>query len=141
MPEHICAGGRQRLVDAEINVPTLAGIATSDLVSSVAKGSKHLGHRIVYQDVAISQKQDLGATVLPGPVPSAVPQLPANLESDTSLASPCRKRGKNALLPQQDCFDHPIDGDLLVITRQLARDQIEWLQHMRSGVLGQVGSG
>ena len=86
LPEHIGAGGGQRLVDSEIHIPALTGVAASNLVPSVAKGCEHLGHRVVNQDVAVSQKQNLRSAVLSGPVPAAVPQLPADLESDAGLA-------------------------------------------------------
>ena len=108
LAEHIGTGGGQGLIDAEVHIPALAGVAACDLVPGITKGREHLGHRVIDQNVAVSQKQNLGATVLTGAVPTVVPQLPANLECDAGLASAgCQCGGY--VSAEEDGLDDPID--------------------------------
>ncbi|MNG14772.1 hypothetical protein D3C84_985520 [compost metagenome] len=53
LTEHVFVGSAQRLVDAEVHIPALANITTSNLVASIAKGREHFGHRVIDQDVAV----------------------------------------------------------------------------------------
>src|SRR5690606_14746360 len=75
---------RDGLVDREIHVAALDRHAASYLVTGVAKRAEILCHRIVDQDVAISEKQDLRVPVHPFGIPACRPQLPADLEGDGS---------------------------------------------------------
>ena len=138
LAEHVGGGGRKRLIDAEIHVPALAGVAATDLVPGIAEGREHLGHGVIDQDVAIREEQDFGAAVFTRAVPFAVPQLPANLEGHIGLARAGGQRGEDAFLPQQDGLNHALDGDALVVTRHLAGDQIERLQQVLGSLMRQL---
>ena len=122
LTEDVFTGGGQGLVDAEVHVTALAHVAACDLVPGIAEWREHLGHRIIDKDVAVGQEQYFWTAIFAGAVPAAVPQLPANLKSHAGLAGAGRQRSQNALLPEQDRFDHTIDRDVLVITRHLAGD-------------------
>src|SRR5690606_16277591 len=133
LAEHVFVGGGQGLIDAEVHVPALANVAAGDLVASVAKGREHLGHRVIDQDVAVGQEQDLRAPVFAGAVPAAAPQLPAHLKRHAGLAGAGGQRGEYALLPQQDGLDHAVDRDLLVVARHLAGNQVEGFEQVGGG--------
>ena len=85
-------------------------------MACIAEGGEHSGHRVVDQEVAVGEEQDLGTTILTTAVPAAVPQLPADLESDAGLAGTCGERGQNAFLPEQNRLDDALNGDCLLYT-------------------------
>ena len=138
LTEHVGVGRGQRLINAEIHVPALAGVTAADLVAGIAEGREHLGHGVIDQDVAIREEQDFGAAVFTRAVPFAVPQLPANLEGHIGLARAGGQRGEDAFLAHQNRLDHALDGNLLVVTRHLAGGQIEGLQQVLCPILRQV---
>ena len=80
------------LIDGEVDFPPFADFAVGDLPSGIAERSEGLVLRIVDQDVAVGQIENLGAAVFAGPVPEGVPELPANLEGDQGLAGAGRHR-------------------------------------------------
>ena len=161
LAEHVFVGGGQRLIDAEVHVPALAHVAPGDLVAGIAKRREHLGHRVIDQDVAVGQEQDLRAAVFAcavdprhpwrGPCgrtacvqicsrricPAAVPQLPAELKRHAGLASAGGQGGEHALLAEQDGLDHAVDRDLLVVARHLAGDQVEGFEQVGRGGIRQ----
>lgn len=61
---------RDGLVDREIHVAALDRQTAGDLVTGVAKWAEVLCHRIVHQDVAISEKQNLRVPVDPFGIPA-----------------------------------------------------------------------
>jgi hypothetical protein len=115
----------------KVHVPALADIAASYLVAGIAERREHLGHRVIDQDVAIGQEQNLRAAVLARAVPATAPELPANLEGHAGLAGAGGQRGEDALLAEQNRLDHAVDGNLLVVAWHLAGCQVEGLQQMR----------
>ncbi len=56
LPKSLFVGGSERLIDAEVHVAALTRVASGNLVAGIAKGRKHLRHRIVHKDVSIRQE-------------------------------------------------------------------------------------
>ena len=107
-----------RLVDGKIHLPPVADLASwLSWMRALSKGCEILVLRIVDEDVAIRQIKDFGPTWFSPAVPQGVPQLPANLKGNHSLAGAGRHRDQNPSLPSEDRLDHPIDGDLLVVAK------------------------
>jgi hypothetical protein len=76
------------LVDGEVHLPAFDGLAVLDLVPRVAEGGERLVLGIVDQDVPIGQEEDLRPAVLACPVPSGIPELPADLKGDDGFPVP-----------------------------------------------------
>lgn len=67
-------------------------------------------------------------------VPARVPELPADLECDDGLAGTSRHGQQNTLLTTSDCRDSSIDGDFLVVARNLANEVVARREKSLSGV-------
>ena len=63
-----------------------ADLAALDLVAGIAERGERLVLRVVDQDVAVGQEEDLGPAVVAARVPGGRPELPADLEGDDGLA-------------------------------------------------------
>lgn len=105
----------KRLVDREVHFATLYDFARFDLIAGITKGSKNTVLRLIDENVAICQVEDLGSPVFSGAVPARGPQLPANLEGDDCFPRPRRHSKENALSSLEDRLDRTLDGDVLVI--------------------------
>lgn len=76
------------LIDREVHFAALHNLAAFDLVTGIAEGREDPVLGRINQDVAVGQIKDPRTPVLPGPVPTRRPQLPANLKSDGRLPVP-----------------------------------------------------
>ena len=73
LAEYVFAGRAQGLVDAKVHVPALADVAAGNLVAGITERREHLGHRVINQNIAVGQEQDLRTAIFAGSVPAAVP--------------------------------------------------------------------
>ena len=73
LAEYVFAGRAQGLVDAEVHIPALADVAPGDLVAGITERRKHLGHRVINQNIAVGQEQDLRTAIFARAIPAAVP--------------------------------------------------------------------
>src|SRR4030042_5704496 len=78
-----------RLIGCEINLTALVNYSILNLPAGVPKWSEGLIFRIIDQDVSISQIENFRAPVFSSPIPTSVPELPADLEGNERLASSC----------------------------------------------------
>ena len=123
------AAGHEGLEDGEEDVAVLrhAALLADDL--GVDPHQRVFGEGrervvgLVGEDVAVGQEQDARtagrlAFALPvGEVPSALEQLPGELEGDEGLAGAGRQRQQDAVLPRGDGLQRAPDGDVLVVAR------------------------
>jgi hypothetical protein len=74
------------LINREVHLTAFVDLAVLDFPASIAKRSKHFVFGIVDQNISIGQIKNFRAAVFAGAVPAHVPELPADLKSDGSLA-------------------------------------------------------
>ena len=107
------------LIDGKVHIPALDRPATPDFLPGVAERAKVLCHRIINQDVAVGEEQNLGSPARPFGVPACRPELPADLERDRGLARAGTQGQENALTPLQNGLHRAIDRGLLVVAERL----------------------
>ena len=105
-----------RAVGSSTDVPSSRSMVLelgAELRHRFSEGAEVVDHRLIDQDVAISQKED--AFLAPG-----FPQAPDDLEGGVGLAGARRHDEQDAVLALGDGFDGLVDGDALVVARLLA---------------------
>ena len=107
------------LVGGEIHLTALDDFALN-LPAGIAEGGELFVLRIVYEDGAVGEVQDAGATRLAGAVPASAPELPADVEGHIRLAGTGWHVDQHMALAAGDCGDDAVDGDLLVIAERLS---------------------
>ena len=119
------------LVDGEVHLAAFDRPRRLDLVARVAERREVLSFGSSTRMLRSARKRIRGLRCSPVRFQRARPELPADLEGDDGLAGPRRHRQKNRRLPR-DGLDRSIDGDLLVVPRRLAADDVVW----RRGLVG-----
>ena len=104
---------RKSLIDREIHLPAFHHLTGLDLVAGIPERGEDAVLRIVHQDVAVGEEQDLRPAVLAGAVPAGVPEFPTDLEGDGRFSRAGRHGEQLADDSQDDAFDGAVDRDLL----------------------------
>ena len=116
-----CPG--DRLIQRQIDFVVLLDLTVGDLVHRFTERGEILLHGLINKNVPIGQKED----ALPG---FGLPKTPDDLESSVCFAGSCGHHEQDALLPLGHRFDHPVDGDALVIARlPINAGDMIWLLH------------
>ena len=105
------------LVGCEIHLAPHVGDAMLDLPARVTEWPEGFLLRVVDQDRAIGQEEDLGSPARSCAAPPGVPELPADLEGDHRLAGARGHRQQQAIRALGDRLHGAVDRDLLIVAR------------------------
>src|ERR1039458_7796514 len=111
----------QPLVDGKVHLAAFYRFPL-DLVARLTEGREHLCLRLIHQDIAVRQIQDSWPPVFPRLVPPGIPELPTDLKGDERLPGARRQREKDPLPALEYGLHGPVDRNLLVVPRRLARN-------------------
>src|SRR5665213_825005 len=110
----------ERLVDREIHLAAFHDVAGFEFVSRITEHREDAVLRLVNENVAVGEIEDLRPPVLARSVPASRPQLPANLKGNHRLAGASCHRQQQPAVALQDPLNDAVDRDLLVVTLALA---------------------
>jgi hypothetical protein len=105
------------------------------LEASVTKGSEHFVFGIVDQNISVREIKNFRAAVFAIAVPTRVPQLPADLESNGGLAGACCHSEEDLLLSLQHGLDDPVDGNFVIVALAFADGCVGWSQKSVRGLI------
>src|SRR5438874_42023 len=88
---------RERLIGGEIHFAPHVHDAVFNLPTRIAELGKDAVLRLVHENIAVGKVENFRAAMFTCPVPTRVPEFPAELKGDGGLAGASRHRQKQAM--------------------------------------------
>ena len=127
-------GSGHRLVEAQVDLEGLVGVAVRDLRHRRTERLEVVGLGLVCQDVTVDQEED-------ALLRSGLPQAPDDLKGRVGLARAGGHHEQQSVLASGDSVDGAVDGDRLVVAWRLAGVVLEVVPGRHGFLFGGVALG